>query len=340
MQAFLLILTALVLLSAASPALACDEDPIYELFQELNRDALSAERRTELLNALVDEVGGFDDSRILYVLGKQMEKDALAREVVLPRFAELIRWAREDKKRRYSIDKRLCQLINAPLSAREAPPTVVTEVQAVLKASKDFRCAAPKAAAFLLSVDPSRRDARQWLTEKLQCKDRHERMKAAAAIGAAAKRVALMAPQLQPLLKDEAVEVRVMAAWSLWRIDPGSPNVISVLRQSLTEEAMGVRLQPWTFSEWAPNHKIIAVDCFRAMGPDAREAAGDVARLLKDDDQALRWSAARALETMGVPTPDVLRALEAARADSNVAVAQASERALKALTAVKPPPKL
>ncbi len=309
---------------------------VWQLFEELDSDKLPAERRTEILVSLIDEVGGYDGDNILHVLGKQMKKHAVARKVVLPRFAELISSARQGYG--HIPRRRLCRVLNALLTVGEAPPEAVAEAEAVLKDAKDHPFAAPKAAALLLCVDPTRRDVQQWLAEKLQSKNREERMRAAAALGATGKRAEVMVAKLQPLLKDEAVEVRVMAARSLWKIDTRSPNVASVLQESLREKPMSVLLEPISFSSWNPDHRHLAVIYLGQMGTDAKEAASDIARLLKDDDKNMHWFAAQALGPIGVRTPDVLSALEAAKGDSNVAVSKSAAESLEMLTRPKASP--
>jgi hypothetical protein len=319
------------------------EDKYWPQFEELNKDTLSPERRSEILNKLLDQV--WDDGRLLFVAGRQAKKYRPAKETVLRRFTEIIGWTRQHDEGRLGRDLGLCKvfdtlLIDELLSRDDLSRAAVTEVEAVLRDAKTnpkaFKFAAPKAAALLLSVDPKHRAAQQSLTDWLRSKDSEERMRAAAALRLAGKLAEPMAAKLQPLLKDEAVEVRVMAAIALWKIDPRSPDVVGVLRKSLREKPRGVTLRPMTFSEWGPDHVFLAIMCFRQMGERAREAAGDIARLLKDGDQDVRWAAAEALGPIGDRTPDVLSALEAAKADSNVAVSKSAARSLELLTSGKP----
>jgi hypothetical protein len=331
-----------VLWATALHGVAYPDDTAQEkndsLFEQLGQDTLSPEQRAEILVSLIEQVGGADDNRIIHVLGQQMKKHEVARKVVLPRFAGLLRAAREGLG--LGSERRLCRLLGVLLEVGDASREVVAEAEEVLKDSKDFPFAAPKAATLLLRLDPTRRNAQRWLGEKLQSKSREERGRAAAAIGAAGKRAEPMAAKLQPLLKDEAVEVRVWAACSLWSIDPRSRDVADVLRQALRKEPIGILLlEPTTFSEWFPGHRHIAVQCLGKMEADAREAASDIARLLKDEDQTLRWFAAMALGPIGARTPDVLKALEAAKGDSNVAVSKSAARSLALLTGEEPPAK-
>ena len=204
------------------------------------------------------------------------------------------------------------------------------EIEAVLRDAKTnakaFLFTAPKAAALLLTADPKHRAAQQSLSDWLQSKDADERMRAAAALRLAGKHAVPMAAKLQPLLKDEAVEVRVMAAIALWKIDPRSPDVVGVLQKSLREKPKGIILRPFTISEWGRDHLFYAARCLGEMGEKAQEAGSDIARLLREGDQDARWVAAEALGAIGARTPDVLSALEAAKADSNVAVSKSAER--------------
>lgn len=307
----------------------------WRLIDQL-QDSLSSEQRTATLRSLIDEIGDIDDSLIISVLGQQMKKHEIARKVILPRFADLLRSAREGNG--WRPERRLCQLIDVLVQVGEAPPEAVAEAEAVLKDSKDYPFAAPKAAALLLYLNPTGHEAQRWLGEKLQSKSREERARAASAIGTAGKRAEPMAAKLQPLLKDEAVEVRVLAACSLWSIDPRSGNVVGVLQQSLGEEPKGIHLKEPTY-RWALDHRHVAVLCLGKMEASARDTASDIARLLKDDDQTLRWFAAMALGTIGASTPEVLKALEAAKGDRNVAVSRSAARSLERLTGEKPPAK-
>jgi hypothetical protein len=322
------------------------EDKYWPLFEELKKETLSPERRSEILNKVIDQV--WDDGRILYVAGKQARKYPRAREVVLRRLTEIIGWTREDDEGRPSRDLRLCKLfdtllVDGLLSGDDLSRAAATEVEAVLRDAKTnpraFLFAAPKAAALLLSVEPKHRAAQQSLSDWLQSKDSGERMRAAAALRLAGQRAEPMAAKLRPLLKDEAVEVRVMAASSLWKIDPRSPDVVGVLRKSLHEEPKGVFTRPLISAhEWVPNHIFLAITCLGDVGERAREAASDIVPWLKKGNQSVRWVAARALGTIGARTPDVLSALEAAKADANVAVSQYAEESLAALRGQQPSP--
>jgi hypothetical protein len=52
----------------------------------------------------------------------------------------------------------------------------------------------------------------------------------------------------------------------------------------------------------------------------------------------LRWLAVHSLGTMGARTREIIRALEAAKADANVAVAKSAERSLELLNGGKGAP--
>src|SRR5207244_4053151 len=136
------------------------------------------------------------------------------------------------------------------------------------------------------------KDVEQWFEDRLQSKLYHDRSTAAGALARVGKRAEPLAPKVRPLLNDRAVDVRVLAAVSLWEITGRSEGAVDALKASLHEKPASITLVPTTRGL---SHYYGALGCLGAMGESAREAAGDVAQFLKDRDSLLSVLAARAL---------------------------------------------
>ncbi len=294
-----------------------------EALDQLSQGGLSAEQGRTALAMVVEALSESDDPRILLVLRQEMKKNPLAIKTVVPRVTALVK-AKEN-------ESRLCDLLDLLLAVGQTAPEGVVELEAIVKDVKKYSFGAPRAAVLLLSVDPSRRDMAQWLGGALESENRELRLATSLALGIAGKRVQPMASKLVPLFRDSAVEVRVVTAGALWKIAPKTPGILDVLRESLTEKAALMRFKPEGVSSRGTTHHDLALIYMGEMGKEARRAVNDIARFVKAEAGPARLFAVRSLALIGVVTPDVLAALEAARGDSNEAVAAAAAEALDRL---------
>lgn len=318
---------AFLMLIASTVTYAQDSKNVEDYrvtLERLQGGKLSAEQRIGALVTLVDALHETDDPRISLILRREMRKDPRAVEIVVPRLTKVFRVTKDEA--------RLCDLIDMLLAVGEAAPDTIPELDTLVKNSKTYPFAAPRAAALLLSIDPARRDLEQSLSEGLESKNRQARVNAVLALRSAGKRLQAMAPKLVPLLRDSAVEVRVTAAGALWRIGPRGAKIIDVLRESLEEQPVVVQFKPEGVSARGPTHRDLALLYMGQMGHEAREAVSDIVRFVRNEKGPVRLFAVQSLGLIGTATPDVLTALEAAKHDSSEAVAAAAVESLNQLT--------
>jgi hypothetical protein len=105
-----------------------------------------------------------------------------------------------------------------------------------------------------------------------------------------------------------------------------------IARDALTTPVSFVPIRPMSSSEdGIPDERDNAVALLGAMGPAAHEAAGEIAKLLSNDDHLLRIYCIRALGKIGNRSPEVLEALERTSRDTNAYLAHEAKKTLEAL---------
>lgn len=166
-----------------------------------------------------------------------------------------------------------------------------TVVPALLKALKDADADTRQAAGVALASFPT--DALPGLRQTLTETDSAAHAGALLALGAIGAPARAALPDITPLLKAEAPQVRVLAATALQRIDPGNKEVVPVLQGALGEKTPAVRYA--------------ALEAVALVGPPASALTSELATALEDDDKHAAYRAADALAAIG---PGAVKATE------------------------------
>jgi HEAT repeat protein len=138
-----------------------------------------------------------------------------------------------------------------------------------------------KEAMKLLRRTVRRNDPSKWVERQLAAE-------ALAALGTAAKDAA---PDLDEALRDKQPQVRLSAAWALWKVNPqdAEPSVRMLAKLLNSEQTQFVRQQ--------------AAQRLREIGPTAREALPALRELRSSPDQLLRTVSEAALRAIDPPAP-------------------------------------
>jgi HEAT repeat protein len=146
-------------------------------------------------------------------------------------------------------------------------------------------------------LDPANKEAMMLLRRTVRRNDPgrwFERQQAADALGAQGPAAKDAAPELDEAMRDKQPEVRLSAAYALWRVNPKEPErAVPVLKELLKSgHPVYVRQQ--------------AVRHLQQMGPDAREALPALRELRAAPEQVLRFlsdAAIRAIDLPAAPPP-------------------------------------
>jgi HEAT repeat protein len=187
-----------------------------------------------------------------------------------------------------------------------------------------------------------------YLTAALRHERAAVRQCAAAALALIGPEARSAAPALLMALKDDSAQVRAVAAHALGEVK-GDPRVIvPALSLALDDRAPEVKKQAGlalvslgndavpglreVLKSAVPALRRDAAQLLGMMGTDAKEAAGDLALLLKDDEPQVRAAAAGALAAMGKEAQAAIPALlQVLRTEKRFEVQQCAFQAIRAI---------
>jgi HEAT repeat protein len=193
-------------------------------------------------------------------------------------------------------------------------------VPALLKALPDKDAARRRTAAYALAlIGPQAAEAVPALTEALHDAESEVRALAAKALGKIGQEAKGTAPALATALKDSDAVVRVHAALALWQVD-GRSDGLAVLTAALKAKEDRVRehacvalggfgakaastvpaLLEAALHDGTARVRVLSAEALGKIGL-GKDTAAQLAAALKDEDESVRFSAARALWNTASP---------------------------------------
>jgi HEAT repeat protein len=139
------------------------------------------------------------------------------------------------------------------------------------------------AASAMLRINPKNSQAIDVLAKGLTSEDARTRRHSARAAGLAGPAAAPLAGSLGALLKDSDLLVRRTALQAIATLGPAASKALEPVTALLDERETAID----------------AADALGRMGPAARPAQKELARLLSSDSAAERWAAVRAMSQIG-----------------------------------------
>jgi HEAT repeat protein len=115
---------------------------------------------------------------------------------------------------------------------------------------------------------------------------------------------------------------RKMAFYALRTLDARDPRTVAAAERAIDAEDMDLRLA--------------ALSAYARLCGDRIAAALRIARLIADADERVRRAAAATVGALGVRRPEVLSALDEARASADSSLRRAAERSLRLLETADP----
>ena len=202
------------------------------------------------------------------------------------------------------------------------------------------------AASALIRIAPANRYARAKLLSYLMSRDSEDRLRAADAMAHARVMDERWVAELETLLKDDDVRVRVTSANAFWRITNDAKVSLPVLIDSLAEDDTSLATAFVYPSFSGDSHRVYALDAVAAMGPAGKSAIPDIVSVVKEVASAetpisvpyaiVGLAALRAIRQLGHVTEAEFKEISESVGCGDCAFTLVQDHAQKALALLKP----
>lgn len=311
-------------------AIPFDHDELQAILKSINSGEFDDDKVVDVLPRLVISCKPESTRSIgIAALLRLHQRDPQIVRPYLSRFAPLL-----DRAKRIQEVDDICTMF---LKMGEIPEGVVAVIEEKFaERDEDNFFANGKMAALLLKASPENAEIGEWFEEQMRHEDKYHRLGALSAMSYAGDAGKPSLPIINRRLHDESPAVRVAAASAVWRIEGDAVTAVPILLATLDVEGETYRNRPSGFSEWLPDHRIVAVGALGEITKHKKEIAQALLPLLNDDDELVQFMTLRSLARLNERGPGIIEAVRKKTNSQESLVANEANETLKRITADEP----